>query len=214
MIVNRALTSVTTRLLLVLFLPLAGLVSCSGRAEAPASIFPQGVSLRQGDVVMRRGLGFASRAVTFADRGGAYSHVGIVVKGARGWMVAHAVPGEPDFPGDEDRVKLEPLEMYFRSDRACEGCVLRHEDSLLAMRAARAAETICGRGVLFDHDYDDADTTRLYCCELVEVAFRRAGGKLVGRGTHDVSLPGFWLRGVVLPSDYLSLPSLRRVVAF
>ena len=116
----------TTRLTIVLFYLLqACLASCGASEERTHSIFPREARLRTGDVVMRRGLGFASHAVTFADRGGAYSHIGIVAWEDGEWMVVHAVPGEPDFPGDEDRVKMEPLDAYFRSDRAGEGCVLR-----------------------------------------------------------------------------------------
>lgn len=205
----------TTRLMIVLFYLLqACLVSCGASEERTHSIFPREARLRMGDVVMRRGLGFASHAVTFADRGGAYSHIGIVAWEDGEWMVVHAVPGEPDFPGDEDRVKMEPLDAYFRSDRAGEGCVLRCVDSMAATRAAREAVNVYRRGTLFDHDYDDADTTRMYCCELVEHAYRKAGLPLVGKGTHDISMPGLWLRHVVLPSDFLSAPRLRRVIAF
>lgn len=207
--------SMTTRLTIVSFLLLqAFLVSCGASENRVRSIFPRETKLCVGDVVMRRGLGFASHAVTFVDRGGAYSHIGIVAWEDGKWMVVHAVPGEPDFPGDEDRVKMEPLDVYFRSDRAVEGCVLRCVDSLAATRAAREAINVYRRGTLFDHDYDDADTTRMYCCELVEHAYSKAGLSLVGAGIHDISMPGFWFRHVVLPSDFLSAPRLRRVIAF
>lgn len=139
----------TTRLTIVLFYLLqACLASCGASEERTHSIFPREARLRTGDVVMRRGLGFASHAVTFADRGGAYSHIGIVAWEDGEWMVVHAVPGEPDFPGDEDRVKMEPLDAYFRSDRAGEGCVLRCVDSLAAARAAREAVNVYRRGTL------------------------------------------------------------------
>ena len=35
-----------------------------------------------------------------ADRGGSYSHVGMVVDSCGVMMVVHAVPDEPDYEGD------------------------------------------------------------------------------------------------------------------
>lgn len=55
----------TTRLTIVLFYLLqACLASCGTSEERTHSIFPREARLRTGDVVMRRGLGFASHAVT------------------------------------------------------------------------------------------------------------------------------------------------------
>ena len=46
---------------------------------------------------------YCSQAVLLAEKDGAYSHTGIVVDSAGVLMIVHAVPGEPDFEGDEDR---------------------------------------------------------------------------------------------------------------
>ena len=153
-------------------------------------------------------------AVLMADGGGAYSHVGIVVDSAGVMMVAHAVPGEPDYEGDPDRVKLEPPERYYDAGRADRGCVMRCADSLTARRAAAKALGAYRRGALFDHDYDCSDTVRLYCCELVELAYAGAGMPIATLPRHNLSLPGLRLEGVILPSDFRSSPALRVIAEF
>ena len=82
---------------------IAALSSCEKR-EIFHSIMPATVKLHSGDVVFRRGMSLTSHAVLAADAQGNYSHVGIVVDSAGKKMIVHAVPGEPDFDGDVDRV--------------------------------------------------------------------------------------------------------------
>ena len=65
-----------------------------------------------------------------------------------------------------------------------------------------------------NHDYDDADTTRMYCCELVSAAFRAAGTDIAPLPRHSVSLPGLRLDSVMLPSDFRRSPALRVVAEF
>ncbi len=159
------------------------LASCGEKEQR--SILPEGCELRAGDVVFRRGSGLTSRAVLAADRNGAYSHIGIVVDSCGVMMVVHAVPGEPDYEGDPDRVKMDTPQRFFSSMNARIGEVKRLcGDSATAARAARFAMEVYRRGTLFDHDYDDSDTTKMYCCELVDFVYRKPGGLSPdGRGT-------------------------------
>ena len=88
------------------------LVSCEERV-GERSILPDDFTLRAGDVVFRRGEGITSRVVLATDANGNYSHVGIVVDSAGSKMIVHAVPGEPDFDGDADRVKMDTPGRFF-----------------------------------------------------------------------------------------------------
>ena len=163
------------------------LMACSA---VEGSIMPSDLSLQPGDGVLRRGRCVERAAVLMADRTGAYSHIGIIVDSAGVMMVVHAVPGEPDFPGDPDRVKMEPPETFFDARRAQIGEVRRMTDSLVATRAALAALNYYRRGLLFDHDYDTADSTRLYCTELVVRAYKAAGCPIRGLRERHYNLPG------------------------
>ena len=101
------------RRLAVILIPLCLLACSDADRGRSGTIFPEGLELKAGDVVFRRGLGFTSQAVILAEGGGAYSHTGLVIDSAGHPMIVHAVPGEPDYKGDEDRVKMDTPTEYF-----------------------------------------------------------------------------------------------------
>lgn len=183
--------------------------------EKPAyySILPEGLQLREGDVVFRRGGGMVSHVVVAADREGNYSHVGIVVDSAGVPMVVHAVPGEPDFEGDPDRVKMDRPEHFFSSQYTSIGEVCRAKDSAAARQAAQVAMAVYRRHTLFDHDYDDHDTVRMYCTELIVHAYARAGLPLVGSARHEVRLP-MLTADCIFPSDIKNSRQLESFITF
>ena len=201
------------RRLLVILLPLCMLACSDTDPMQGGTLLPDDVQLKVGDVVFRRGSGFTSQAVLLAERGGAYSHVGIVADSAGVLMVVHAVPGEPDYQGDEDRVKMERPEDFFATIRAHQGAVYRHQDSAVAQQAAIHAMQTYRRKTLFDHDYDDSDTTKMYCTELVTHAFRQTGKPLKDVNHQHLHLVGFEA-DCVLPTDLQHCSELRQVITF
>ena len=188
------------------------LMSCSGK-EGEWTILPDGLELAEGDIVFRRGTGLMSHTVVAAD-GGKYSHMGIVVDSAGVKMGVHAVPDEPDFPGDVDRVKMELPSKFFSTFNAVMGEVMRHKDKKVAEVAAREALKLYRRGILFDHDYDDSDSTKLYCSELVEMAYLGAGVSLAEERRHDFIVPGFHFEHVIMPTDIYESSMIRTISRF
>lgn len=190
---------------IILLLLLSG--SCKERGKSARSILPKGAELHTGDVVFRLGGGVTSHAVLFADRNGMYSHVGIVVDSAGMKMIVHAVPDEPDFEGDPDRVKMETPERFYSSVNALNGAVCRPTSPQVAAEAARYAVRTYLRGTLFDHEYNGNDTMQMYCTELIVHAFAHAGHPLVGKPQHDFQIPGkrvvCWLPSDIYRSDYV-----------
>jgi len=199
--------------LLVILIPLCMLACADTDRTQGGTLLPAVVQLKVGDVVFRRGSGFTSQVVLMAEHGGAYSHVGIVADSAGVLMVVHAVPGEPDYKGDEDRVKMEKPEDFFASIRAHQGAVYRHRDSVVARKAAVVAMQTYRRKTLFDHDYDDSDTTKMYCTELITHAFRQAGKPLKGVSHQHLHLVGFE-SDCVLPTDLQHSSELKQVITF
>ena len=197
----------------VLLSGLLALTACSDNIGREGTILPAGLRLSEGDVVFRRGGGFTSHAVLMADNGGVYSHVGIVADSAGQLVVIHAVPGEPDFEGDEDRVKMERPADFFARMRADRGAVYRPLDSIAALQAARRAVAIYRRHTLFDHDYDDSDTTALYCTELVVHAYSKTRRPMSGLSRHHLPLVGFEA-DCVLPSDILHCKDFKLITSF
>lgn len=150
-------------------------VSCKNTRAKSQRIMPVEI-LADGDLVFRRGTGLLSQVVTSASKDGVYSHIGILKKIDNEWFVIHAVPDEPDFEGDPDRVKMDSLSRFFAADRAVRGMIARvTDDSLVASKAAAIARKMAREKVLFDHDYDLTDTSRMYCSELVEFAYQKTG---------------------------------------
>ena len=183
------------------------LTACGARAEKVRDFTLIVSVLQQGDIVFRRGTGMVSHAVLAADRGGAYSHTGIVVEEEGVLKIVHIVPGEADPDGVKDRIKAESPEMFFAPDRAVEGAVMRIQDEQgmenggeVAARAARRALMLVSAGIAFDHDYDLEDTTRMYCTEFLQYVFEREGCDLTDGARSRISVPGF-TGDYILPTD-------------
>ena len=196
-----------------LLLSILALTACRRQASPEGSILPDTLRLEAGDVVFRRCTGLSSTLVVRQDTGGIFSHTGIVVDSAGVPMIVHAVPGEPDFQGDLDRVKMSrPADFYARGYALC-GAVCRPRNRKAGRRAARKALEVYRRGTLFDHDYDDRDTTRMYCTELIVDAYRAAGIDLVGDERRDAGLPLMSTR-CIMPSQVYTSHHLQRPIMF
>lgn len=181
--------------------------------EKKIKTFPESL-LREGDLVFRKGEGLVSRSILGVDRNGMYSHIGIVVSDSDKWKVIHAVPGEPDYEGDPDRVKLEEIQEFFGKDKAVAGALMRLAgDSISAVKASSKAMEVYRRRTLFDHAYDLEDTTRMYCTELIRFVYQCAGMDLVGKQMMEINIPGF--SGVyIFPSDIAQSEHLMLIYEF
>ena len=161
----------------VAILILLSLLTACGRVPE-ARQFPT-EAMRTGDLVFRCGRGVLSRAVVTAEKDGRYSHVGVLIRDDDGvWKVAHSVPAEREFSGDFDRVKFEPLEAFLSPKMAARGCFV-HIGSLTDPVRLQAlcdeARQAFRDSVRFDHDYDLADSSQVYCTEFVWLLFKHYG---------------------------------------
>jgi hypothetical protein len=130
-----------------------------------------------------------------------YSHIGIIVKHNDSLKVVHAVPGEPDFKGDFDRVKLEPIGAFFSPSRALRGEIMRIPlaDSMRNIINNIALEKVHQK-IKFDHDYNVNDTTKLYCTELIQLLFSHIDIDLAGNRSTIINIPGA-SGNYIMPSD-------------
>lgn len=157
-------------------------------------------SLRTGDLVFRNGLGNESLLVTTSS-GGEYSHVGIAIATPNGWHVIHAVPGEA--PAHEpDYLKCEPIAQFFDPHRAMAGAMARVDcDSTTATAAALHALHKATSKIEFDHSYNMDDSTRLYCTELVVLAYGKQSIDLC-QGRYAPT-PGIGTSGRIIYPEHL-----------
>lgn len=188
--------------LIIFLLALLVLAGCSGCSSTSTTDFSALVTkLEEGDLLFRKGTGVVGHIVTSVDNRGDYSHVGIVVRKDSAWHVVHAVPHEPDFKGDIDRVKIESVERFLgRYPEASFGHyrVKIGSDSvaIAVANALRLSEQL----VPFDHDYDLSDTSSLYCTEFVEYIYSLAGIELSEGRRTELFFPS--LSGnYIMPSD-------------
>lgn len=201
------------RALLMAVVVMMAMTACSVRVDEGGTVRDDVPldSLRDGDLALRQGTGLDSEAVLRLDSaGGQYSHIGIVVSDNGKWKVVHAVPGESR--DGIDKVKIEPIDTFFLSTRAAHGAVMRLRgcSAVAAREAAQSAARLAG--VPFDYNYNWQDTTRLYCTQLIAVAYSSAGidllsgvPRLSGRNTKNI---------IVFPGDIASNDSLTTIFRF
>ena len=142
---------------------------------------------REGDLVLRCGYGAESQVVTEASQS-IYSHIGILHydKLTAQWQVIHAVPGEAE-RGEPERLKAEPISVFYAPDRAIRGAWLRVDcPGSIADEAARYALRKVTEQVEFDNEYLLSDTTQIYCTELVWLAYLHQGIDLSEGHRHEV----------------------------
>ena len=187
---------------LSLILLLCCFAAC-GRTAAERA-FPTD-AMRSGDLVFRRGRSVLSRMVVAAERGGGYSHVGVLIRDTDGnWKVAHSVPAEREFEGDFDRVKFEPLQKFLSADLAASGCFVHVGEALEPARLRALcdeARQAFRDSVRFDHDFDLADTTAVYCTEFVWLLYKHCGVDLSEGRRRFVNVPG--VHGEILLPEHL-----------
>lgn len=169
--------------------------------------------LEEADLVFRTGRSLASRVVLASDTEGYYSHIGIIVKHNNSFYVAHAVPGESQ-PNEPDRVKIESLPNFFNSDKAKSGCIMRlHINNSEKHQIAQYAVQKAKCGTLFDHLYDLGDTARLYCTELVWMAYQSAGIDITNNTRKYINFSKF--KGdMIFPSHIQKNENLKQVYSF
>lgn len=155
-------------------------------------------ALQVGDLIFRTGHDAVSGAVLALDPVPRFSHVGILAQRDGAWVVIHSLP--PGFPGDTDGVRVEPLRDYLSASNARRAAVYRlaGDSRIQAQAAVMEAFSYDQKRASFDGDFDLKDHQRLYCTELVWLAFRKAGV--------DLAPSPDWL-DLPLRAGYYVLPS-------
>ena len=142
-------------------------------------------SLRNGDIVFRRGCSYTSYIVIAGQENHNYSHIGIVHHTDSGWCVIHSVNDEPDHPADFDRVKIEKIERFFAPARATNGELMHTwlPAGLIAKMSHQALQWVKD-SVRFDASFDTDNHSELYCTELIHLLYKNIGEDITeGRRT-------------------------------
>ena len=200
-----------TPIFAVVFISL--LTQCTDDVQSRKIDFPL-ESFQAGDIVFRRGEGFASRMVIFNDPDGDYSHVGMIVQKDSTLVVVHALPGNHPTQSGKDLVRAESIAEFFSTENALYGKVMRlqlndTQRSELSKSALRKVED----NVAFDHNYNCLDTTKLYCTELLQLLYMQVGIDISEGRTTRISIPGLHA-DIIMPADIHRNKQLTTIFSF
>ena len=181
---------------IIFFVFVVSLTTCKKKEENSF----ESIAFQHGDLVFREGIGTKSRAVLHVDSLGIYSHIGIVVLQDSVFQVVHITPGERKSGENVDKIKIEPVNEFWRKDRAQHGALYRLKENSWGEKAAEQALRLLQKGVLFDHNYQLCDTTEMYCTEFVWYSYAQAG-KDISFGKRSVLNVPLYAGTYILPSD-------------
>lgn len=208
--------SILNRLIsIILLLSVSALSGCGTTPSAPSLRHTEHLnipinSLRSADLAFRLGRTLQSSAIaTGSDKEARYSHIGIIVRQADDVSIIHI---EPQRGGDEG-VKCECLEEFFADDKAVSGAIVRLDNLTCEQRQTISQYLLLAARspIRFDHDYTLSDTTRMYCTELTEWAYSKAGITLSAGRRHSLPLAS---EAVILPGDILKRDDIMTIWAF
>ena len=168
--------------------------------------------LQEGDLIFRRGVSLSSRTVLVAGKNELYSHIGILVKDSNEWFIIHSVPGETTKEQPEEKMKKETISEFFAPEKSVSGAIFRLDTTaIICSRAAQKAKELFERELLFDHQYNPEDSTKMYCTELIYFTYKSAGIDITeGRRK---AYPGFQYP-FIFPKDITDNQSLRKIFSY
>lgn len=171
-------------------------------------------SLRNGDIVFRRGCSYTSYIVLANDDNHDYSHIGIVQKSDSGWCVIHSVNDEPDHPTDFDRVKIEKIERFFSPGRATKGEIMHSwlNDSVTSIISQQAIQLLKD-SVRFDASFNTEEHSELYCTEFIYFLYKNIGEDITEGRRTPVGILCF-PNEMIFPSDIYKNKRLKSFCKF
>ena len=135
------------------------------------------VPLRDGDLVLRRGISIESYTIVLYETKNAYSHVGLILMKDGKPFVIHVEPGETSHK--DEPVKEEPLASFLDPCRASHFAIYRSHLGREQIR--KVIEQACEfyyRRCRFDNSYNLKDDDFLYCTELVLKSYQKGDQKM------------------------------------
>jgi hypothetical protein len=136
-------------------------------AQLPDAIVEE---LRGGEIILRKGDGFLSgQLIQILNEEIPLSHCGMIIKGDSSLFVIHAI--SDDYKG-RDGVQPTSLANFVWKSIDSSVIIVRpkfNDSILLAMQ--NEARRYVGLNKLFDYKFNLADTTEIYCTELLKYIF-------------------------------------------
>ena len=189
----------------LIFIALSTLTSCttSSADRFPTPTLPT-TTLQTGDIAFRLGRSIESRVIAAE---GNYSHIGIVIQRDTSIQIVHIEPER----NSEERTKYSTLKEFFSPEYALSGAIMRLKNIDSSQQEKIESYILSLQDISFDHDYDLADSSRMYCTELIWHTYNHLGIDISRNIRHRVPLAK---EGVILPNDIYSHPDLQKIWSF
>ncbi|WP_291214518.1 YiiX/YebB-like N1pC/P60 family cysteine hydrolase [Hydrogenophaga sp.] len=180
------------------------LVHRSGGESATIDTSAIAAQARAGDVLFRGTRSVEGNVVRWFDGVSDYTHAGVLVRHPAEpvWGVVHA-------SSDTRRVTLDRLDTFTSVDGIAAAGLYRWRGASPAAQQTLQADAISTVGRPFDGAFDAAETTRLYCTELIWM-LAQSGGWAGEPVLKPISTPLGGLRVITIESLLRDLP-LQRV---
>ncbi|HRW11218.1 MAG TPA: YiiX/YebB-like N1pC/P60 family cysteine hydrolase [Caldilineaceae bacterium] len=167
------------------------------------------MELHEGDLLFITGKTWRSRIVQLATgKTSGYSHVGLVTMREGEPYVIHASP-TPLQHEQNGSVRIEPITTFLSPESVVDGAVYRliSDPHGKAHTAVIIAEGFEIAHIGFDHHFDRSESDKLYCTELVWLAYRVAGLELLGEQSDAID-------DIIFPSQLSQSPYLTEIARF
>lgn len=178
-------------------------------------VMPSDIKLHTGDIIVAGGVSLQSRMVMSLTNDNRFSHVGMIHATPQGLFVIHAAPTGAGDGGVGDRVARIPLSLFLAERGYVTVQVMRLKEQRadamqLAQDACDFAHTCAEQAVPFDNSFDLAEHERLYCSELIYLAYQHAG--LDWPDTMIRSISNLLIDGpIILPDAFTQCDALKTV---
>lgn len=128
--------------------------------------------LQHGDILLRRGYGFISEFIAdFLGETYPVTHCGFVVRypDNDSIFILHSMADDKN-----DGVFIQPLRAYLRESQLGSIAAVRLREPITMRQAiVNKAFTLIEKKIPFDMAFNDKDTTKLYCAEMMQFVFHR-----------------------------------------
>lgn len=157
--------------------------SCNEKTIKKNIILPEFWSLEtlknnveDGDIILKMGYGPISKIIsTQLSEEYSLSHCAIIFKKDTNLYLIHSVSGEI---AESDGVQMSSIEDFYRDIKPNSLFVLRHKSkSEIRKNISTKAKYYLDKKTPFDSDFNNNDSCKLYCSELVNIALLRTYNK-------------------------------------
>ena len=165
---------------------------------------------QDGDLIFRSGKGiFSDFFKSVGTRKSPYSHVGIICRHGGEVFVIHTEANELTGKG---HAKIDALNIFLNDSNASASCIyrLKKAANYYGKKSAGIAIQFAKDKIPFDLNFDISTQDKLYCTELVWLAFKKAGIDIVDSPS-SITVPFLKSKTIITIPDILDSGKFEKI---